>query len=242
MYIYIDIYKYIYIYRYLYIWFYGGRWEKGWRGSAYIFANRPMQNVARQDMAAVAVTTSRFTSDLQRRYSSLAMQMGSSGVELQTQVPPLSDTMEALTAMMYAMAKKVAMPARISVVKMAPFRSVGYPNDVSQRGPHTPTSSLPCDPRIRRRRCPEKAPWGSGGGLGVGGFLVSYMTGAIEFKPSADDARGDLLVHGVGPSHGGRFGKLDTRYAARQKSKKPGLGLNRNGRATRDLPWPFLCV
>jgi hypothetical protein len=75
----------------------------------------------------------------------LAAQNGSSAgsVVLHTQVPPLSATMLAFTEMMYlscvseqaraatrgsqthAMAKKVAKPARISVKKYDPFRSLG---------------------------------------------------------------------------------------------------------------------
>jgi hypothetical protein len=41
-------------------------------------------------------------------------------------VPPLSATMDELTAMIYAMAKKVASPARSSVKKYEPFLSLLY--------------------------------------------------------------------------------------------------------------------
>lgn len=79
--------------------------------------------------------------------------MGSAAVDSQTQVPPLSATMLALTAIMYlplrsagalhetpppesqthAMAKKVARPARASVRKSDPFRDFGYGTAVSTR-------------------------------------------------------------------------------------------------------------
>lgn len=91
-----------------------------------MLARAPRKKVDKAEMAAVAVTRSRLTSFLQRRYSEFAAQMGSSAVESQTQVPPLSATMLELTAKMYAMAKKEMMPARISVRKREPCRSRGY--------------------------------------------------------------------------------------------------------------------
>lgn len=62
-------------------------------------ANRPMQKDAKAEIAAVAVTRSRLTSAWHRAYASLTAQMGSSAPPLQTQVPPLSATILALTAM-----------------------------------------------------------------------------------------------------------------------------------------------
>lgn len=61
-----------------------------------MFANKPMQNEVRAEMAAVAVTRSRLTSWTQRAYSALVLHTGSSGSPGQTQVPPLSDTMDAV--------------------------------------------------------------------------------------------------------------------------------------------------
>jgi hypothetical protein len=68
----------------------------------YKFAKRPMQKVPRAEMAAVEVTRSFLTSDTQRRYSVLFSQgtLPTAGGSLHTQVPPLSATMLALTAMM----------------------------------------------------------------------------------------------------------------------------------------------
>jgi hypothetical protein len=80
----------------------------------YRLAKSPMQKDDRAEMAAVAVTRSRLISATHSRYSSLSRQLGSPP---HPQVPPESETMEALTAMMYAMAKKAARPARISVKK-----------------------------------------------------------------------------------------------------------------------------
>lgn len=90
-----------------------------------MFANNPIQNVDSAAMAAVAVTRSRLICWMHMRYSGLESQMGSSSPPLHTQVPPVSDTMDELTAMMYAMAKKTARPARISVKKYDPLRSLG---------------------------------------------------------------------------------------------------------------------
>jgi len=67
---------------------------------AYMLAQRPMKKVAKAEMAAVAVIRSRLIPLLQRRYSSLVRQIGSSAVLLQTQVPPLSATILEFTAMM----------------------------------------------------------------------------------------------------------------------------------------------
>ncbi len=83
----------------------------------YRFAKRPMAKDVRAEMAAVAVTMSRLISAAHSRYSSFFSQMGSSTPPLHTQVPPVSDTMDEFTAMMYAMAKKEARPARTSVEK-----------------------------------------------------------------------------------------------------------------------------
>ena len=58
-------------------------------------ANKPMQKVVKADMAAVAVTRSRLTSWTQRAYCGFVSQMGSSGRPGHTQVPPVSDTMDA---------------------------------------------------------------------------------------------------------------------------------------------------
>lgn len=51
----------------------------------------------------------------------------------QTQVPPVSETTDELTAIMYAIAKKVARPARISVKKKDPSRERCYRNAISLR-------------------------------------------------------------------------------------------------------------
>lgn len=91
-----------------------------------MFANNPMQNVDSAAMAAVAVTRSRLICCTHMRYSGFVSQMGSSSPPLHTHVPPVSDTMDEFTAMMYAMAKKTARPARISVKKYDPLRSLGY--------------------------------------------------------------------------------------------------------------------
>jgi hypothetical protein len=58
-------------------------------------ANKPMQKDVNAEMAAVAVTRSRLTSWTQRAYSGLVSQIGSSASPGHTQVPPLSDTMDA---------------------------------------------------------------------------------------------------------------------------------------------------
>lgn len=84
-----------------------------------------MKNVDIAAVAAVAVTRSLLISSMHMRYSSFLSQIGSSSPPLHTQVPPVSETMEALTAMMYAMAKKMARPPRISVKKRDPLRSLG---------------------------------------------------------------------------------------------------------------------
>ena len=59
-------------------------------------ANKPMQKDVNADMAAVAVTRSRLTSWTQRAYCGLVSQTGSSGSPGQTQVPPVSDTIDAV--------------------------------------------------------------------------------------------------------------------------------------------------
>ena len=61
-------------------------------------AKRPMQNDARAEIAAVDVTRSLLTSFTQRVYSRFAEHEMSSG-SLQMQLPPESDTTDALTAM-----------------------------------------------------------------------------------------------------------------------------------------------
>jgi hypothetical protein len=69
----------------------------------YKLAKRPMQNVARAEMAAVAVTRSFLTSAAHRRYC-VSFSQGTcpaTGGASHTQVPPVSETMLALTAMMY---------------------------------------------------------------------------------------------------------------------------------------------
>lgn len=100
--------------------------QKLGESETYRFANRPMQKLASAAIAAVAVTTSRLMAWAHIRYSSLDLHRGSSAGPLQTHVPPVSATIEALTAMMYAMAKKVARPARTSVKKSEPFRCLRY--------------------------------------------------------------------------------------------------------------------
>lgn len=77
-------------------------------------------------MAAVAVTKSRLMPSLQSEYASSAAH-SAADLQSETQVPPESATIAALTAMMYAMAKKVARPARSSVKKYEPLRSFLYP-------------------------------------------------------------------------------------------------------------------
>jgi hypothetical protein len=69
-------------------------------GKSYKFANSPIQKLLSAEILAVAVTRSRFTPEMQSRYSWLLSQTGSASVPRQTQGPPLSDTMDALTAMM----------------------------------------------------------------------------------------------------------------------------------------------
>jgi hypothetical protein len=81
-------------------------------------ANKPIQKVDKEAIAAVAVIRSRLISFEHNAYSVLFAHIGSSAPPLQTHVPPVSATILALTAMIYAMAKKVANPARISVKKL----------------------------------------------------------------------------------------------------------------------------
>lgn len=65
-----------------------------------MLAKRPIKKLPRAEMAAVAVIISRRISLLQRAYAWSATQVGS--IERsQVQVPPVSETMLALTAMMY---------------------------------------------------------------------------------------------------------------------------------------------
>lgn len=139
-------------------------------------ANRPMQKLARAEMDAVAVTASRLMPWRQRRYASSLLQMGSASVPGQTQVPPESATMDALTAMMYAMAKKVARPARISVKKYEPLRSRG---------------------------CGRKsvAPLG----WAVCSTEHAYMAAAVEAEPAPDRAGRDLDVDCMDDAHCGCF-------------------------------------
>jgi hypothetical protein len=59
-------------------------------------ANNPMQKDVKAAMAAVAVTRSRRTSWTQRRYAGSASHTGSDSSLGQTQVPPLSDTIDAV--------------------------------------------------------------------------------------------------------------------------------------------------
>ncbi len=66
-------------------------------GVAYRLAKRPMQNDAKAEIAAVDVTRSLFTSFTQRAYSRLVEHETSSG-SLQMQLPPESETTDALTA------------------------------------------------------------------------------------------------------------------------------------------------
>jgi hypothetical protein len=72
----------------------------GWL--TYMLANNPMQKVPKADMAAVAVTRSFLISAAHKLYSMSLRQGGSpaTGGALHTQVPPVSATMPALTAMM----------------------------------------------------------------------------------------------------------------------------------------------
>ena len=84
-----------------------------------------MQKLVNADMAAVAVTMSRLTSCTHNIYSgSVSHKSGLSGG--QTQVPPDWETMLALTAMIYAIAKKVARPALSSVEKEEFLRGFGF--------------------------------------------------------------------------------------------------------------------
>lgn len=81
-----------------------------------MFAKNPMQKLVNAEIAAVAVTRSRLISCTHSMYSASESQR--SGLSAgQTQFPPDWETMLALTAMMYAIAKKVAKPALISVKK-----------------------------------------------------------------------------------------------------------------------------
>jgi len=80
-------------------------------------ANNPMQKVDSAAMAAVAVTMSRLISCVHRAYSAFVAQKSPMSSAGQTQVPPVKEVMLLLTEMIYAMAKNVARPARISVKK-----------------------------------------------------------------------------------------------------------------------------
>ena len=60
-----------------------------------ILANKPMQKDVKAAMAAVAVTRSRLTTWTHNRYSWLVAHRSSMLSGGQTQVPPLSDTMDA---------------------------------------------------------------------------------------------------------------------------------------------------
>jgi hypothetical protein len=86
-------------------------------------------------------------------------------------VPPDSETIEEFTAMMYAMAKKVARPARISVKKREPLRSRGY---------HEVLSAM----RLR----PQE--------LGM-----TYMAGSFKLKPTTNSAGRDLVICVLHPTH-----------------------------------------
>lgn len=55
-----------------------------------MLAKSPMQKDVKAEMAAVAVTRSRLTTALQRRYSSLVAQRSDMPSGGQTQVPPVS--------------------------------------------------------------------------------------------------------------------------------------------------------
>lgn len=60
-----------------------------------MFANRPMQNDVSAEMAAVAVTRSRLTTSLHKRYSVFVAHKSAMLSAGQTHVPPLSDKMDA---------------------------------------------------------------------------------------------------------------------------------------------------
>jgi len=91
---------------------------------SHMFANSPMQQLVKAAIAAVAVTRSRLISCTHNMYSGSESHKSvlSAG---QTQFPPDWETILALTAMIYAIAKKVAKPALISVKKKEPGRALG---------------------------------------------------------------------------------------------------------------------